>query len=69
MNEIYFNFIEEYPDFAPKAKMTISRTKFYKWIESYAKYSEGVAPEMGKDRNGKYVRIRRKHELEKQLEF
>ena len=24
-NDIYFDFIEEYPDYGPKAKMTISR--------------------------------------------
>ena len=27
-NELYFDFINEYPDYGPKAKMTISRTRF-----------------------------------------
>ena len=69
MNELYYNFIEENPDFGPKAKMTISRTKFYKWLISYAQYKEGVSPEEGRDMKGKWIRIRKKNELEEQLEF
>jgi hypothetical protein len=69
MNEIYFNFIDEYPDFAPKAKMTISRTRFYKWVAAYANFSQGVEPEVGKDRQGKWIRIRTKHEIEVETKF
>mgnify|MGYP003644237990 CR=1 FL=1 len=69
MNDLYYNFIEENPDFGPKAKMTISRTRFYKWLISYAQYKEGVSPEEGRDMKGKWIRIRRKHELEQQLDF
>jgi len=69
MNELYYNFIEENPDFGPKAKMTISRTKFYKWLISYAQYKEGISPEEGRDMKGKWIRIRRKNELEQQLEI
>jgi hypothetical protein len=32
MQDLYFDFIGEYPDYGPKAKMTISRTRFYKWL-------------------------------------
>ena len=35
MNEMYFDFINEYPDYGPKSKMTISRQRFYKWITAY----------------------------------
>ena len=62
--ELYFEFIEENPDFAPKSKMTISRTRFYKWLVSYAIYKEGVPPEEGRDNHGRWMRIRKKHELE-----
>tara|TARA_R110000751_G_scaffold134837_4_gene237431 strand:+ start:7605 stop:10019 length:2415 start_codon:yes stop_codon:yes gene_type:complete len=58
--QLYYDFIEEYPDFAPKAKMTISRTKFYKWLNSYALYKEGVKPEIGRDIQGKYMIIKKK---------
>ena len=49
--------------------MTISRTRFYKWVAAYASFSQGVEPEVGKDRNGKWIRIRRKHELELDTKF
>jgi hypothetical protein len=69
MNELYFTFIDEYPDFAPKAKMTISRNRFYKWLCSYAVYKEGISPEQGKDRNGKWIRLRKKQDVEQEFEF
>jgi len=56
--QLYFEFIEEYPDYAPKAKMTISRTRFYKWLTSYALYKEGTQPEVGRDIQGKYMIIK-----------
>jgi len=62
--ELYMDFISENPDFAPKAKMTVSRTKFYQWLSSYAMFKTGVNPEEGKDRSGKWIRMRSKHELE-----
>ena len=62
--ELYMDFISENPDFAPKAKMTVSRTKFYQWLNSYAVFKTGVSPDEGKDHKGKWIRIRSKHEAE-----
>ncbi len=62
--ELYIDFISENPDFAPKAKMTVSRTKFYQWLNSYAVFKTGVSPDEGKDRSGKWIRIKSKHEAE-----
>ena len=62
--DLYFDFIEDNPDFAPKAKMTISRTRFYQWLTSYCLYKEGVSPEEGRDSQGRWMRIRHKYELE-----
>ena len=59
-HNLYFNFIEEYPDYGPKAKMTISRTKFYKWLISYALFKEGVQPEEGRDMDGRWIIIKSK---------
>jgi hypothetical protein len=67
--ELYFEFIEEYPDYAPKAKMTISMMRFYKWLVAYAVYTTGVQPEEGRDPNGRWMRIRYKHELETQTKL
>ena len=61
--DLYFAFIEEYPDYGPKAKMTISRTRFYKWLSSYAQYLTGVAPEEGRDPQGRWIRIRQNGSL------
>lgn len=58
-NDLYYMFIDEYPDYGPKAKMTISRTKFYKWLVSYALFKEGVMPEEGRDPNGRWIIIRK----------
>jgi hypothetical protein len=66
--QLYYDFIEEYPDFAPKAKMTISRTKFYKWLNSYALYKEGVKPEIGRDIQGKYMIIKKKPSTQYKLQ-
>jgi len=58
--QLYYDFIEDNPDFGPKAKMTISRTKFYKWLNSFALYKEGIAPEEGRDPQGRWMRIIKK---------
>ena len=58
--ELYFDFISEYPDYGPKAKMTISRTKFYKWLTSYALFKEGTQPEEGRDSFGRWMIIHKR---------
>jgi hypothetical protein len=62
--DLYLEFIAEYPDYGPKSKLTISRTKFYKWLVSYCMFKEGVMPEEGRDQLGRWIRIRRKNELD-----
>jgi hypothetical protein len=58
--DLYFDFISEYPDYGPKAKMTISRTRFYKWLISYAMFKEGTVPEEGRDLQGRWIIIHKK---------
>ena len=66
--DLYFDFIMEYPDYAPKAKMTISRTRFYKWLTSYSIFTTGVNPEEGRDPMGRWIIINEapSNELKKQ---
>ncbi len=64
--DLYMEFITEYPDYGPKAKMTISRTKFYKWLISFSMFKEGVPPEEGRDQQGRWIRFRRRSELDYQ---
>ena len=67
--DLYIDFIEDNPDFAPKAKMTISRTKFYKWLIAYNQFKYDCDPEEGRDNNSRWIRFRNKHELEENLEI
>ena len=64
--QLYFDFIEEYPDYGPKSKMTISRTRFYKWLSAYALFKTGVAPIEGRDSEGRWLTIVNKHAYENQ---
>ena len=48
--------------------MTISRIRFYKWLHSYCMYSEGIAPEEGRDTTGRWFMIREKQEEDEQFE-
>lgn len=67
-HELYDDFVNDYPDFAPKSKMSISRTRFNKWISSYCVYKTGSVPEEGRDTH-RWVRMRSKHEMEEQTEI
>jgi hypothetical protein len=52
---LYDDFVNDNPDFGPKSKLTISRTRFYRWLSSYGVYRYGVAPEEGRDLMGRYI--------------
>jgi hypothetical protein len=56
--DMYLDFTSEYPDYAPKSKMSISRQKFYSWLTSYALYTTGLQPEEGRDSIGKWIIIK-----------
>jgi hypothetical protein len=59
-NDLYYNFVEEHPDYGPRGRMSISRTRFYKWLVSYALFKEGVQPEEGRDHIGRWIIIKKK---------
>ncbi len=61
-NEMYFDFINEYPDYGPKSKMTISRQKFYKWLNSFAEYKTGLPPIEGRDLTGRWLQLKEPEE-------
>jgi hypothetical protein len=66
-NELYSMFVDEYPDYGTRGRMTISRTKFYKWLVAYAIYKEGVMPEEDRDHIGRWIIIRKRNENDIQL--
>ena len=67
-NDLYYDFINEYPDYGPKSKMTISRQKFYKWLVSYAIFKEGTIPQEGRDMSGNWIIIRKRNDHEHKTE-
>ena len=69
LQDCYYDFIEQYPDYGPKAKLTISRIRFNKWMSSYAHYRTGGAPEEGRDNSGRWMRLKRIDELNTQSEL
>tara|TARA_R110000772_G_scaffold49355_1_gene113611 strand:+ start:1553 stop:3982 length:2430 start_codon:yes stop_codon:yes gene_type:complete len=68
-NDLYHDFIQDYPDYSKGGKMTISRSKFNKNIVAYCDYRTGVDPVDGRDSKGRWIRCRNKHELEKETKF
>ena len=59
-NELYNHFILDYPDYAPRAKLSMSRTTFYRWIMAYGSFLTGITPEKGKDQFGQWIIIKTK---------
>ena len=68
-SELYMDFIEEYPDFAPKAKMTISRNRFYKWLDTYCMFKGQTKPDTGRGASGRWIRFITKHKHEENLKI
>jgi hypothetical protein len=54
-NELYIHFVDDYPDYGPRGKMAISRTKFYKWLTAYANFKEGITPDEDRDHLGRWI--------------
>jgi hypothetical protein len=59
-NDLYSDFVDNYPDYGPRSKMTVSRQKFSKWINAYAIYKSNHLPEEGRDMIGKWILIKQK---------
>jgi hypothetical protein len=61
-DDLYNDFITDNPDFAPKAKMTISRTLFYKWLIAFATFMDGVEAVEGRDKLGRWIIFKTKED-------
>lgn len=60
VNDLYEDFVDNYPDYGPRSRMTVSRQKFFKWIISYAMFTSGRMPEEGRDMIGKWLVLKPK---------
>ena len=65
-DDLYNDFITDNPDFAPKAKMTISRTLFYKWLLNYATFMDGIVPVEGRDKLGRWIIFKTKKDVKEE---
>lgn len=61
-DDFYLDFIKHNPDFGPKAKMTISRNAFYKWLHSYGQFKQGIEVIEGRDGAGRWIMFKRDEE-------
>lgn len=57
-NELYLDFIDEYPDFRLDRSKILRRSTFYKWLQKYAKYKTGHEAETGRDMIGKWFEMK-----------
>lgn len=65
VNQLFYNFIEEYPDYGPRSKMTISRQHFFKNLVAYSVYKFKCKPLSGRDQVGKWIQfVNANHYLE-----
>ena len=60
LNDLYSDFVDNYPDYGPRSKMTVSRQRFFKWVVAYGVFKTGFIPEEGRDMIGKWIIIRYK---------
>lgn len=54
-DDLYNDFVDDNPDFAPRAKKTVSRIEFYKWLANYGSFRKDVVVEEGRDRMGRWI--------------
>lgn len=59
-DSLYNDFVKDNPDFGPKAKRTISRIAFYKWLNAYGNFFSDVTILDGRAREGRWIEFRNK---------
>lgn len=57
-NELFNSFIEDYPFYGGKGKEGLSRTKFYRFINSYAKFRTDLTYDEDRDHIGRWIMFR-----------
>lgn len=57
MQDMFSDFIEQYPDYSRIGRYKLSQNYFYKWLESYAVYSTGNDPVRSRSREGNRIRF------------
>ena len=52
--DLYKDFIEDNPDFAPRSKRTVSRIEFHQWIKKFCLFYYSVEATEGRDLGGRF---------------
>jgi len=68
-NDLFLEFIDENPDYAPRGKNQVSRTEFGKWLCSYAEYTFNCEPIQDRDRVGRWIEFVDKSHYNKQTKL
>ena len=63
--DLYKDFVDDNPDFDVRAKNTVSRREFYKWLASYGSFVGNVIVDEGRDRAGRWIMFQDKDYEEK----
>jgi hypothetical protein len=58
--DLYDDFVDDNPDFAPRSKKTVSRIEFYRWLTNFGSYSKDIVVEEGRDRMGRWIIFKEK---------
>lgn len=59
-DELYMDFINDNPDFAPGGKRSMSRIAFYKWLNYYGEFRGDVEIEDGRSNQGRWILFKTK---------
>ncbi len=55
--DLYLDFVKEYPDYAARSKHSISRNAFYKWLSAYGLYLYKQPPTEGRSNECRWVKF------------
>lgn len=55
--DLYLDFVKEYPDYAARSKHSISRNAFYKWLSAYGLYVHKQPPIEGRSQEGRWIKF------------
>ena len=68
-SQLYEDFTSEYPDFAPRAKMSLSKTEFNRWLVAYSSFKHQSEPKEGRDQTGRWIQIVKKNPTNLKLDL
>jgi ribosomal protein S25 len=63
-DELFADFIDDNPDFAPSGKRTISRTAFYKWLKYFGDFNKDIEIKEGRSSQGRWIIFKTNEEEE-----